>query len=176
MKIERKHTVAVAIDYQEKLVPVMQGKEELLEHTGVLLSGLRELEIPIVITQQYTKGLGMTVPEVTEAAGTSDYLEKLRFSAFQEIETAVHRSKYVIVCGIEAHICVLQTVIELRSAGYIPVLVADCISSRKEQDMKIAIERARDEGAIVTTCESLLFELLDKAGTPESKKIQRLVK
>ena len=84
--------------------------------------------------------------------------------------------KYIIVCGIEAHICVLQTVIDLKAAGFVPVLVADCISSRKESDKAVAIERARQEGAIVTTYESLLFELLKVAGTDTSKQIQRLIR
>ena len=82
----------------------------------------------------------------------------------------------MIVCGIESHICVLQTVIDLAAAGYVPVVVEDCISSRKKHDKKIAVERMRQEGAIVTTSESILFELLREAGTETSKKIQRLIK
>ncbi len=88
----------------------------------------------------------------------------------------IRDKKFVIVCGIEAHICVQQTVIDLVAAGYVPVVVEDCISSRKANDKKIALKRMRDEGAIVTTYESVLFELLKVAGTEESKKIQRLIK
>ena len=82
----------------------------------------------------------------------------------------------MIVCGIEAHICVLQTVIDLVEAGFVPVVVEDCLSSRKPNDKEVAIRRMLEEGAIVTTYESLLFELLKIAGTEESKRIQRLIK
>ena len=92
------------------------------------------------------------------------------------MEEKIQDKKFIIVCGIEAHICVLQTVIDLVAAGYIPVVVEDCISSRKNSDRKCALKRMRDEGAIVTTYESLLFELLKVAGTDESKRIQRLIK
>lgn len=176
MRIEREHAIALAIDYQERLVPVMDKKSELIENSGILLAGLRELGVPIVVTQQYTKGLGKTVPEIVEAIGSPEYVEKIRFSACDVVEEKIHAKKYVIVCGVEAHICVLQTVIDLKSAGYIPVLVTDCISSRKAYNREMAVQRAIQEGAVVTTCEALLFELLEEAGTAKSKKIQRLVK
>ena len=92
------------------------------------------------------------------------------------IKDKISTKKFIVACGIEAHICVLQTVIDLKAAGFVPVLVADCISSRKESDKQVAIERARQEGAIVTTYESLLFELLKVAGTETSKKIQKLIR
>lgn len=179
MKIERKLTAALVIDYQEKLVPAMSGKERLIENSSILLAGLKELGVPMVLTQQYTKGLGNTVGEIRETAGTEAFVEKIKFSAWQDVKAAcpnMAEKKFMIVCGIEAHICVLQTMIELRQEGYIPVLVSDCIASRKEGDALMALERAKQEGALITTYEALLFELLGQAGTPESKKIQRLVK
>lgn len=176
MRIEREHTAAIVVDYQEKLVPVMHDKDKLLHNSSILLEGLKILDVPMVVTQQYTKGLGMTVEEITEAAGTSKYIDKISFTAFDCVKDKLSSKKYVIVCGIEAHICVLQTVIDLKAAGFVPVLVADCISSRKESDKQVAIERARQEGAIVTTYESLLFELLKVAGTETSKKIQKLIR
>ncbi len=138
--------------------------------------GLKELGIPIYITQQYTRGLGMTVPEIVEAAGTREYLEKISYSAAEEVIPKLGGKKSVILCGIESHICVLQTVIDLKSRGFQPVLVTDCISSRKARDLEMALERARLEGAILTTYEALLFELLGKAGTTEARKIQKLIK
>lgn len=176
MRIEREHTVAIVVDYQKKLVPVMSDKDNLLHNSCILLEGLKILDVPMLITQQYTKGLGMTVEGITEAAGTCEYIDKISFTAFDCVKDKLSSKKYVIVCGIEAHICVLQTVIDLKAAGFVPVLVADCISSRKESDKQIAIERARQEGAIVTTYESLLFELLKVAGTETSKKIQKLIR
>lgn len=176
MRIEREQAVAVVVDYQAKLLPVMSNKEQLLHNTKILLEGLKVLEVPMYITQQYTKGLGMTEESIMEAAGNTDYIEKIAFTAYDSVKWKLRGKKFVIVCGIESHICVLQTVIDLKAAGYVPILVADCISSRKESDKQVAIERARQEGAIVTTYESLLFELLKVAGTDTSKIIQKLIR
>lgn len=176
MRIEREQAVALVVDYQGKLVPVMHEQEELLRRSKILLEGLKLLEVPMYITQQYTKGLGMTVDGIMEAAGTTEYIDKIAFTAYDSVKWKLRGKKFVIVCGIEAHICVLQTVIDLKAAGYVPVLVADCVSSRKESDKQVALERARQEGAIVTTYESLLFELLKVAGTDISKAIQRLIR
>jgi len=176
MRIEVEQCAAAVIDYQERLMPVIHEKEALIERSSILLAGLQVLGVSTCITQQYTKGLGTTIPEITEAAGSEDYIEKIEFSSCEAISDFVKGKKFIIICGIEAHICVLQTVIDLKAKGFQPVLVVDCVSSRKPEDKKIALKRARDEGAILTTSESLLFELLRKAGTDTSKKIQRLIK
>ena len=176
MRLEREHTVALIIDYQEKLVPVMYEKESLLSCSEILLKGLNVLEIPMKITQQYTKGLGTTVENITEAIGHTEYVDKISFSAYDCVKDFVKDKKYVIVCGIETHICVLQTVLDLVAEGHTPVVVEDCVSSRNQKDKDVALIRMREEGAIVTTYESLLFELLKVAGTEESKKIQRLIR
>ncbi len=176
MRIIREEAAAVVIDYQEKLVPAMHKKEELIRNSQILLKGLKILGVPMCVTQQYTKGLGMTVSEIQEAAGTKAYMDKISFSTADVIAEQVQGKKYVILCGMEAHICVLQTLIDLKAKGYVPVLVEDCISSRKKNDKKMAIKRAIQEGAIVTTYEAVLFELLKEAGTEESKAIQRLIK
>lgn len=176
VKITADETVAIVIDYQERLMPVMAKREKLTAASDILLRGLRVLDIPLFITQQYTKGLGTTVGEITEAAGTEQYTEKISFSAYEAVLPYIQGKKYVILCGIEAHICVLQTLLDLTANGYVPVLVTDCISSRKPEDKAIALRRAEAEGAVLTTCESVLFELLVRAGTEKSKKIQKLVK
>ena len=176
MRIEREQAAAIVVDYQGKLVPVMYEHEELIRRSKILLEGLKILDVPMYITQQYTKGLGMSVDEIMEAAGTTEYIDKIAFTAYDSVKWKLRGKKFVIVCGIEAHICVLQTVIDLKAAGYVPVLVADCIASRKEADKQVALERARQEGAIVTTYESLLFELLKVAGTDTSKAIQKLIR
>ena len=176
MRIEANHTAALVIDYQEKLVPVMYEKERLIQDSAILLAGLKMLKVPMIITQQYTKGLGTTVKEITDAVGHEEYIDKISFSAYESVKEKIQGKKFVIVCGIETHICVLQTVIDLAANGYIPVVVEDCVSSRKLNDRRVALKRMREEGAIVTTYESILFELLKVAGTETSKKIQRLIK
>ena len=176
MRIRKDQCAAIVVDYQERLMPVMTNAEELTKRSAILLRGLRELGVPMCMTQQYTKGLGMTIVEIAEAIGTKEYIEKIEFSSYAAVLEQIKDKSHVIVCGIEAHICVLQTVIELQENGFIPVVVVDCLSSRNELDMKIALKRMKEEGAILTTSESILFELLERAGTPVSKNIQNLIK
>ena len=176
MRIEREHTAALIVDFQERLVPAIADHEALMERVRILLRGLKALEIPMTVTQQYTKGLGMSVAEGWEAAGETEYLDKISFSALEVAEPKIHDKKYILVCGMEAHCCVLQTVIDLAGAGYVPVLVTDCIGSRRESDREMAISRAEQEGAVLTSSEAILFELLKEAGTPLSKEILKIVK
>lgn len=180
MKVKAEETMALVVDYQESLMKVMYKSEELEKNSVILLEGLKLLNIPMVITQQYTKGLGMSSPFVYESAGTEEYMDKTTFSclgdaAIAERVKGYHR-KNVIVCGIEAHICVLQTCIDLAEQGYRPILVLDCISSRKKSNLKMAVSRAIQEGVTITTYESVLFELMQKAGGDTFKKISKLVK
>lgn len=173
--------MALIIDLQERLVPVIDRKEELLHNTKILIKGLHALNIPSIVTQQYTKGLGMTIPEIAEAVGGPfDYYDKITFSCAEneEIYTKIKESgkKNIIVCGVEAHICVLQTVIDLIAEGFNVILVEDCIGSRKENDRRIGIKRAASEGAVLTSYESILFELTRTANTEVFKIISGLVK
>lgn len=176
MRVEREDTAALVIDFQERLVPAIAEHEALMKRVQILLKGLRVLKVPMIVTQQYTNGLGMSVPEIWEASGKTEYLDKIAFSGFRVTEPLIRGKKYILVCGMEAHCCVLQTVIDLAGAGYVPVLVTDCIGSRRESDRYMAVKRAEQEGAILTTYEAILFELLKEAGTPQWKEILKLVK
>lgn len=179
MRITTDHTKCLVIDYQEKIVPAMANREMLLANSVRFLSGLKVLGIPMAVTGQYTKGLGLNLPEIFAAVGTEEYIDKLTFSAYEEPkvqEWIGNGTNHVLVCGIEAHVCVLQTAIDLKEAGFAPVLVTDCISSRKESDKEIALLRARQEGILLTTSEAVLFELTRRAGSDVFKQISRLVK
>lgn len=179
MRIRKEDTSCLVIDYQERLMPVMADREELIANSARLLKGLKILEIPMAITGQYTKGLGLNVKEIFEAAGTEEYFDKMTFSSYElpEVQDAVKsRGKNVILCGIEAHVCVLQTAIDLKDAGYQPILVTDCISSRKKSDKEVAFIRAQQEGILLTTSEAILFELTRAAGPDTFKQISKLVK
>ncbi|RDU24306.1 hydrolase [Anaerosacchariphilus polymeriproducens] len=180
MRILPDDTIALVIDYQEKILPPIFDKEEFLKRSNILLAGLKELGIPTIVTAQYTKGLGNTTPEILEALGHDRFHEKFTFSGLgnEEVveELAKSGRKNVIICGIESHVCVLQTLIDIKEAGYQPILVEDCVSSRKENDKKAAIERAKYEGAIITTYEAILFELLQSAKSEHFKAISKLVK
>ncbi len=181
MKMKREQTQAWVVDMQERLLPAMSQPARLTEQAGKLLRGLRLLEIPLTVSQQYTRGLGMTVPSIREAAGQDAYLEKLSFSCLGEPEMqarleAFPERKTVVLLGIEAHICVLQTALDLKAAGYEPVVAADCVDSRKPLDREVALRRMEQEGIRLTTVEACLFELLERAGTDLFRQISRLIK
>lgn len=180
MRIKRENTIAVIIDIQERLYPFIHENEILTEKVSRLIKGLRTLGIEIIVTEQYSKGLGATIKPVQESLGDYKHLEKMSFSCcrLSDFNSRLSTSgkKFVIICGIESHVCVLQTVLDLLEKGYTPVLVEDCVSSRNPNDKKIAVERMRAEGAIITTYESILFELLEVSGTEEFKTISKIVK
>lgn len=180
MRIRKELSAGLVIDVQEKLFPHMDQSEELLRRTKILLEGLKVLQVPLVLTEQYPKGLGPTLKPLSMLMDQEVVLEKISFSccgeeAFSDKLKSLGRPT-IILCGIEAHVCVLQTVVDLLEEGYTVVVVEDCISSRNPEDKRIAVERMRSEGAIISTCESVLFELARVAGTDEFKAISRLVK
>ncbi len=181
MRMIADDTLALIVDFQERLVPAIYNHEILLRNTEILIKGLRALNIPILVTQQYTKGIGMTVPVLANSIGeTFEYLDKISFSCadddliLQKIEESGKHN--IIICGIEAHICVLQTVIDLKAKGFQVILVEDCVGSRKESDRQIGLKRAYLEGAVPTSYESILFELTRMAKTDVFKEISRLIK
>lgn len=180
MRIFPNDTVAVVVDMQERLFPHIYEHEQVERTTRILVQGLLALDIPMVISQQYTKGLGETIPSVRELLPAINPIEKITFSCCGSddfLRTLYgHGRDTVILLGIETHVCVLQTALDLLENGYMPVVVEDCVSSRRANDKRIAIERIRHEDAIVTTCESLLFELCAEAGTAVFKRISQLVK
>jgi hypothetical protein len=180
MRVNKEDCTALVIDIQERLFPRMDGKEELLRRSLILLEGLQLMEVPVSVTEQYPRGLGHTIPEISQALPSFFPIEKLAFSCCDEPDyrsTIDHTGKRtVVICGIEAHVCVLQTVLDLLEQGFRPVVAADCTASRNPGDKLVALERMRQEGAVVTTCESILFEMARVSGTPLFKSISRLIK
>jgi nicotinamidase-related amidase len=180
MRILKEHTIGLVIDIQDRLVPVMEENERLIENCTKLIQGLQIIGIPLLVTQQYTKGLGETFEDIRSAIPNFQYIEKKDFSCFEEPvvaeKLALSGARNVIICGIESHVCVLQTSIDLKEAGYVPVVVMDCVSSRSFDNMDLASERFRHEGIMMTSLESILFELTRSAAAPEFKEISKLVK
>lgn len=180
MRILKENTVGLVIDIQERLFPAMSGKEALLKNCRTLISGLQVLDVPTIVTQQYTKGLGETLPEIKSVISGFRYFEKRDFSCYDEVlvreELKKINTRTIIICGIEAHVCVLQTAVDLKVAGLNPVVVMDCVSSRTEPSIKLAIERFRYEGITMASAESVLFELTRSAANPSFKAISNLVK
>ena len=190
LRLKKEDTILVGIDFQERLMPAMKNNEELEKTAVKLVKGCRILGIPVIMTQQYTKGLGSTVGAIaaalTESIGeeiaAAEFhpVEKTSFSAMGEpafVETLEKLGrKTVVIAGIEAHVCVQQTVIDLLDNGYTVFVANDCISSRSNTDKKYSQRRMGDAGAVGTTYESILFELCGGAKEAGFKQISALVK
>jgi len=180
MLLKKENTLLCIVDIQERLHPHIRANKKLTDNTKILIGGAKALKLPIVVTQQYTKGLGETIPEIREALGRFTPIEKTSFSSFREpmfAETLKQSGKSIILlAGIETHVCVQQTAIDCAEAGYTPVVIEDCVSSRKKMDRRRALKRMEQSGILISTYESVLFELLKEAGTPEFKAISALVK
>lgn len=180
MRILRENTIGLFIDIQDRLFPHMQEKEELEQNLVTLAAGLQTLEIPLLLIEQYTKGLGFTILPLKNVLSNYPAIEKTAFSCcdeprFSEALDATGK-KNVIISGIETHVCVLQTALDLLQEGYQPVVIEDCVSSRKPSDKRTAVERMRAEGVIISSLESVLFELTRYSGTDTFKAISKLVK
>lgn len=180
MRLTKENTAVLVIDYQEKLMPAMHNKDAFIPRTCVLLEGLKALDIPMIASEQYPKGLGATVSEIKAAMGDAPFLPKTTFSCMADegLRAAVEATgrENILLCGAETHICVLQTALDLLDMGKNVMLVTDCIGSRFAPDMQMGVERAKQEGVHVTTTEAVLFELLVKAGGPAFKTISKLIK
>jgi len=172
--------VLVIVDIQERLAAVMAEREKVVDNCLHLIGIAKLLDIPILLNEQYPKGLGPTVSEIKEALHPYEPLEKLTFScckgpSFMARLSATGRKKVILV-GIETHVCVLQTCIGLLQSGYTVHAVNDAICSRTQENFRTAIEFMRDAGAVVTCTETVLFQLLEKAGTEEFKIISKRIK
>lgn len=180
MRLHSKQKALLLVDVQERLFGHIHDYERIEKHLLVLLQGLQSLEIPIVCNQQYTKGLGETISSVRGILGETTVYEKCTFSCAQngnvmERLKSLH-VKQVIVAGVESHVCILQSVLDLLDAGFEVMLCTDAIGSRKAYDHEIALRRMAHEGASLGTSESLLFELLQSSLHPQFKAISALVK
>lgn len=180
MRILKEDTIALVIDIQERLFPHIFEAEKLEKNITILVEGLKLLEVPIIVSEQYKKGLGEIIPSISELVKEYPHTEKTAFSCCDEptIQERIELSgkRDIILAGIESHICLLQTAIDLKERGFNPILVADCVSSRTAENKFIAIERYKQEGIIITSYESILFELCRYANGDVFKSISKLVK
>lgn len=177
--LDRTKSALLIIDIQERILKVMQRYETVIDNTLKLIRGSKTLNIPIYYTEQYPKGLGETAAQLKEELN-GEAIQKMSFSCsgaedlFEEFKNKGYSQ--IIVCGIESHVCVQQTVLDLLVNNFQVDVAADAVSSRKDTDYNIALERMRANGAEVTTTESILFELLNVCGTEEFKIVSKLVK
>jgi len=178
--LSRDESVLVVVDYQEKLMPHIYGKEAILGKAGLLLFAAETLGVPVLATEQYPKGLGGTVPEVRGAIPSFAPVEKNCFSCAGEPEfsrrLAALGRKQVILMGVETHVCVGQTALELAAKGNSVYIVVDASGSRRPLDAQTALRRLESVGIGLVTAEGVVFEWLRRAGTDEFKKISVRVK
>ena len=180
LRLTRAKAGLVVVDVQARLVPAIFEKERVVRNTVRLIQGAGVLRVPVFATEQYRKGLGPTVPEVAAAMPGFAPMEKTAFSACGAAGfIPALRAKKVseaILCGIEAHVCVSQTCLDLLDGGFRVFVVADAVSSRTPENHRFGVDRMRAAGAVIVSAEMALFELLEEAGTAEFKQILGLVK
>ena len=179
--LDRNNAVLVVVDVQEKLCRAMDEEvlAKLTANVAILQEAAAELGMPVLATEQYVKGLGETLPVLKEKL-SAPALEKMSFSCCGDdnFTGALQKlgRKQIIVVGMETHVCVLQTVIELLDAGYVVHLVKDAVMSRKKENWQVGVNAAAAAGAVITSTEAALFQLLKVAGSEEFKKLSKLVR
>ncbi|MFD1007027.1 MULTISPECIES: hydrolase [Oceanisphaera] len=175
MLMEPGKAALMVIDVQEKLLPAMPDSEQLQARIQWLISACHAFDTPILFTEQYPRGLGHTLPALTQLVEQPEIVEKMHFSVVAANCLPKHWQHYsqVIVCGMETHVCVLQTVLELVKAGKEVFVVADAVGSRTEQNRQLGLDRMRDAGAHIVSREMVVFELLQQAGTEQFKTISK---
>ena len=178
--LRRENTALLIIDIQQRILGVMQNPDRVIKNTIKLIDGFKILNTPIYFTEQYPKGLGETETNIKTALGEAEAIQKLSFSCsgagylFDELKE--NGITQVVVTGIETHVCVQQTVLDLLANGFQVNLAADAVSSRNSFDYETALNRMRQNGTEITTTEAILFELLEVCGTDEFKNISKIVK
>ncbi len=181
LELNASETVLVVVDAQTKLIPVMYDAESVLKQIQLLAFMCRELRIPRIFTEQYPKGLGNTLEIIQETEGESfKAYPKTSFSCFGEVEFASALTqlspKHLIICGVESHVCVLQTVLDALNKGYQVSVVVDAISSRNTEHMHYAIATMRNAGAHLLPLETLIFGFLKDAKHPLFKTFSQAIK
>jgi nicotinamidase-related amidase len=169
------------VDVQDRLLPAMADGNSVVARTKILLAASKELDLPVTVSEQYPKGLGHTVSEL--ASNDAKVFEKLAFSCWRDEALRVHLTALheggrpqVIISGIEAHVCVLQTAVDLAQAGFAAYVVTDAVASRKMASVDLALKRMADVGVQVINTEMAVFELLGKAGSPAFKALSGLIR
>ncbi|CAA7625182.1 hydrolase [Magnetospirillum sp. SS-4] len=180
MLISAEHSALLVVDVQQGLAPVMSEPRRVYRGCSLLMRAALRLNLPLVVSEQYPKGLGHTVGELLELAPEGSVMEKIHFSCAAESPIlerfqALGR-KRLVIAGIESHVCVLQSALGFKAAGFDPVVVADACASRTELSYQTAMARMAANGIEIATVEMVIFEWLHRAGTPEFKDLSALIK
>jgi len=175
--LQAEQCALLVVDVQEKLLPPIFNKDELVKNCQLLLRLANILDIPTIATTQYVKGLGTTVPEITSLLAETRPIDKMQFSCFgcSEFRSALKsvpgNRNTLLVCGMETHICVMQTVLGALNDGYLVHVASDAVGSRVRWNWDIGIDRMRAAGAVISTTEMMIYELLRSSGTPQFKQM-----
>ena len=181
--VQRENVSLVVIDMQERLIGAIpeEKREPTTKNAALLIEAAKTFAMPITVTEQYPKGLGPTIAEIKDRVGDGfKPIEKVVFSCarspeFKSVIEETHK-RQALICGIETHVCVLQTVIDMINNGYVLYVPADAVASRKDLDWEKGLNLIEKAGAVVGTTETFIFQLLERAGTEEFKKISKLIK
>ncbi|HEX6501815.1 MAG TPA: hydrolase [Terriglobales bacterium] len=180
--LEADRCALLVVDIQEKLLPPIFESERLVRNAQLLIRLARILQIPALATTQYAKGLGKTVPEIASLLPDHEAIDKVEFSCFgsdsfcSQLKHLPGNRNTVLLCGMESHICVMQTALAALNEGYLVHVASDAVSSRTEWNWKIGLERMRAAGAIISSTEMMMYELLRRSGSPAFKELLPFLK
>ena len=175
--LESDQCALIVVDIQEKLLPPIFQKDQLVRNSQLLIRAAGVLKIPAVMTTQYAKGLGQTVPEIASLLPETEAIDKDRFSCFGSdafctlLKRLPGNRNTLLLCGMESHICVMQTALAALREGYIVHVASDAVSSRTEWNWKTGLERMRDSGAVISSTEMMIYELMRSSSSPAFKEM-----
>jgi nicotinamidase-related amidase len=176
-QLDPEQCALIVVDIQEKLLPPIWQKEQMLRNSQLLIRLARILKIPALVTTQYAKGLGGIVPEIASLLPDTSAIDKLMFSCFGSdvfcslLKRLPGQRTTVLLCGMETHICVMQTALAALREGYLVHVAADAVSSRTESNWRIGLDRMRDAGAVISSAEMMIYELLRSSGAPAFREM-----
>jgi nicotinamidase-related amidase len=175
--LESDHCALIVVDIQEKLLPPIFQKEQMLRNSALLVRAAGVLKIPAIVSTQYAKGLGKTVPEIASLLPETEAIDKDRFSCFGSdvfctlLKRLPGNRNTLLLCGMESHICVMQTALAALREGYLVHVASDAVSSRTEWNWKIGLERMRAAGAVLSSTEMTIYELMRSSSSPAFKEM-----
>jgi nicotinamidase-related amidase len=176
-QLDPEQCALIVVDIQEKLLPPIWHKEQMVRNSQLLIRLAGILKIPAIVTTQYAKGLGNTTPEIASLLPESSPIDKLFFSCFGSdvfcsmLKRLPGQRTTVLLCGMETHICVMQTALAALREGYLVHVASDAVSSRTEANWRIGLDRMRDAGAVLSSAEMMIYELLRSSGAPAFKEM-----
>lgn len=178
-ELNKEEALFLIIDIQEKLANIMDNKDQVVDNTNILIKAGKLMDIPVIFTEQYPKGLGSTLEELTVNLVNPEVYEKTSFNAYLgDIKNVLDekKRKKIVIPGMETHICVMQTARELIAAGYEVFIPRDAVCSRTQENFINALDQMKAMGATITNTEAIIFDLLKVSGTPEFKILSKMIK